>query len=794
MRRVVERRQDNPEDIEDSKWRRKSYALAQHNALPVPMPLPAYPPPKVVPLPTTAPARRPRAYRPPPPTYRPTNGTNRPLAPTPEVPAGMTRLPSHLPPTPEHPPPPEAGPTESLAATSAPAVPVRRRNAALQRQTASPSTPSSMDAEHLPPTPPLTSSSSSPPSPTSAASLSHLPPTPTSQVFPPTPSLSRSGTPTSLSCPRTPTSIRAAPWQPPFVEKSAASPTPSQTPPAGVGTAFPPTPSSTRSHTADNGVTPASSVSSLNNVMTESKPQAPPPTADRLEEVEPPLSLPAVEGPVGKTAVAPSILSAEHLHAQIKNVGGDSWRVGADAPPPAIPRDQDKKLPDEDEAKGAYKTYYTRFWILAVFSTLAFLQSTVWGTFGPILDSAEAAFGWTDATVAAFPNWGPVVVVTFTLPMMWFTQKLGLRLGMLACATLIFAGTLVRCFTSEPFIFTVLCHVGAVLNSFAACMTLSLPAMVAAVWFPPDERITATAVGALMCQLGGAAMYMGPLVVRSPGNGTSPEDTSETLAEDIRGDIMTLMYIHCGVAAALLLAVIIYFPARPPSPPSVTSAEDKPSFLSGIKSIAKNVQLLLVLGVYSFSFGVPVVWIGVLTFSLRVINIHQEQAMGVAVVAVCVSSVAAFVIARITDKMYGHLRVTIIGLLLASAACFLWFVLISTGVIEPSLVQVYMSVTGGVSFEYASVPLLVELAVELGYPIPESVTGAALTFLFNVVALVFLGLFQIPSDYMWVSYVLLACVSLTIIPLMFVKETHKRSEADRKEISHITGSASNTIA
>ncbi|XP_047468407.1 extensin-like, partial [Penaeus chinensis] len=166
MRRVVERRQDNPEDIEDSKWRRKSYALAQHNALPVPMPLPAYPPPKVVRLPTTAPARRPRAYRPLPPTYRPANGSNRPLAPTPEVPAGMTRLPSHLPPTPEHPRPPEAASTETLAASSGPAVPVRRRNAAHQRQTALPSTPGNMDAEHLPPTPPLTSSSSSPPSPT----------------------------------------------------------------------------------------------------------------------------------------------------------------------------------------------------------------------------------------------------------------------------------------------------------------------------------------------------------------------------------------------------------------------------------------------------------------------------------------------------------------------------------------------------------------------------------------------------------------------------------------------------
>ncbi|XP_063591676.1 uncharacterized protein LOC134768807 [Penaeus indicus] len=480
MRRVVERRQDNPEDIEDSKWRRKSYALAQHNALPVPMPLPAYPPPKVVPLPTTAPARRPRAYRPPPPTYRPANGTNRPLATTPEVP---------------HPPPPEAASTETLAASSAPAVPVRRRNAAHQRQTALPSTPGNMDAEHLPPTPPLTSSSSSPPltsssssppSPTSAASLSHLPPTPTSQVFPPTPSLSRSGTPTSLSCPRTPTSIRAAPWQPPFVEKSAASPTPSQTPPAGVVTAFPPTPSSTRSHTVDNGVTPASSVSSLNNVMTENKALAPLPSVPRLEEAKSQLSFSAIEGDVGKTAApSPSILSVEHLHAPTKDAGGD-------APPPAPARDQAKKPPDEEEAKGAYKTYYTRFWILAVFSTLAFLQSMVWGTFGPILESAEAAFDWTDATVAAFPNWGPVVVVLFTLPMMWLTQKLGLRLGILVCATLIFAGTLVRCFTSDPTLFTVLCHVGAVLNSFAACMTLSLPAMVAAVWFPPDERITAT--------------------------------------------------------------------------------------------------------------------------------------------------------------------------------------------------------------------------------------------------------------------------------------------------------------
>lgn len=431
------------------------------------------------------------------------------------------------------------------------------------------------------------------------------------------------------------------------------------------------------------------------------------------------------------------------------------------------------------QAEQSYQTYKIRFWILGLFSATAFLQSTVWGTFGSIAESAEYAFkSWTDATIAAFPNWGPIIVVFFTVPMMWVTQKLGLRLGMIACVVLIATATMLRIVTSQEAAFTVLCHIGSILNAFAACLTLSLPAMVAATWFPPDERTTATAVGALWCQLGGAAIYMGPLIVRAP--------TEETSPEDIRGDIMKLMYIHFGAAAALLIAVIAYFPAVPPSPPSASSAQEKIDFLAGIKAIIKNRQLLLVIIVYSFSFGVPVVWIGVLTFSLLEVNIRQDAAMGVAVTAVLCSGIAAFITARITDKVYGHLKITIIGLLAASSIFFLWFVLLSTGVVTPSLVQAYISVTGGVSFEYATVPLLVELAVELGYPIPESVVGAILTLLFNIVAVVFLGLFQIPNiGYIWVSYVLLACVSLTVVPMLFVTETHKRFETDQREMTEI---------
>lgn len=59
--------------------------------------------------------------------------------------------------------------------------------------------------------------------------------------------------------------------------------------------------------------------------------------------------------------------------------------------------------------------------------------------------------------------------------------------------------------------------------------------------------------------------------------------------------------------------------------------------------------------------------------------------MGVAVTAVVCSSVTAFIAARITDKVYGHLKVTVIALLAISSVFFLWFLLLTTQVIYPTL-------------------------------------------------------------------------------------------------------------
>ncbi|MPC95091.1 hypothetical protein E2C01_090288 [Portunus trituberculatus] len=73
---------------------------------------------------------------------------------------------------------------------------------------------------------------------------------------------------------------------------------------------------------------------------------------------------------------------------------------------------------------------------------------------------------------------------------------------MIVCELFLTLGTMIRCFTSNEAVFTVMCHVSSVLFAFAACFTLSLPAMVAATWFPPSERITATGEQASISYIG----------------------------------------------------------------------------------------------------------------------------------------------------------------------------------------------------------------------------------------------------------------------------------------------------
>ncbi|TWW80369.1 Disrupted in renal carcinoma protein 2 -like protein [Takifugu flavidus] len=125
-----------------------------------------------------------------------------------------------------------------------------------------------------------------------------------------------------------------------------------------------------------------------------------------------------------------------------------------------------------------------------------------------------------------------------------------------------------------------LIHGGQLLNGLAGPTIMSAGPFLSTTWFSPDQRATATAVASLFSYLGGSGSFLvGPLLV------PAPNDTKLAAAVSngaIRDKIQLVMYAELAAIAVLFAAILLYFPSRPPVPPSVAAASQRLSYRSSI--------------------------------------------------------------------------------------------------------------------------------------------------------------------------------------------------------------------
>ncbi|XP_045129384.1 solute carrier family 49 member 4-like isoform X2 [Portunus trituberculatus] len=375
------------------------------------------------------------------------------------------------------------------------------------------------------------------------------------------------------------------------------------------------------------------------------------------------------------------------------------------------------------------RTYRSRFWILIVFTLMNLVLSVEWAMFGPISESMQAAFPGWDATIVTLTiNGGIIAYIVAFIPVCWAVQHFGLRACLLSTFGLATAGTALRCITSTTPAFTILCQVCGVAVGLAAPMMLAGPAMIANEWFPVQERTTA---------------------------------------------------MGAGLAAILLVAALVYFPSKPPSPPSVTSCQERFTILPALKVLIKNKKFILILVSYGIFAGPPLVWLTVIDYSLLPLGFHQEKAMWVGVSALMVSSLLPVVVGRLNDLLRGHTKTLLLVLMMTTTVFFFWFLLLSYGVLPVTDWQVYVTAVGSLSFSLSTLPLFMEMAIDLVYPSPELLVTAVMIAADNVTGMVFLFLFHIPDSlHLWTTYTLTLCSSITIVPLVAVSFPTTRMTID----------------
>ena len=249
-------------------------------------------------------------------------------------------------------------------------------------------------------------------------------------------------------------------------------------------------------------------------------------------------------------------------------------------------------------------------------------QCCVWNTWGPVVNVVKVVFpSWTQGTISLLANWTAIAFLVFMIPVLYLQNK-SLRSSIRLTSSLIALGTSVRCmFLIFPSIsdskFTLLCHLGAILNGIPSIVVTSAPPAVSSAWFPADERVTATSISQMLNNMGtGLSFLLASLIVKDPGGLNTSQNVSSQYREEMRHSVNTYLIVLTVPAIILFGCSILYFPSKPPKPPSRSSREERLDFVVGAMVLLRNPSSWLLAIVWSVPQAIWNNWCAMMVMSL----------------------------------------------------------------------------------------------------------------------------------------------------------------------------------
>ncbi|CAF1121287.1 unnamed protein product [Rotaria sordida] len=442
-----------------------------------------------------------------------------------------------------------------------------------------------------------------------------------------------------------------------------------------------------------------------------------------------------------------------------------------------------------------YKVYRRRFYVLFVFSFLAFNQCLFMLTFSPIYKSAEKHYNIGENTVDLLLAWGPIFFIPcLPLSYLLLNKRNGLRYCIILLSIIELISTIIRIIPSIaisssnvkyysislPFL-----HVGQILNAVCGPLVMAPVSQLSCLWFDTNERTRATTVAIMAYNAGSTTGFLlGPSIVNSPEK------------------VPNLLYVHVGFALCACILSLIYFPGQPPTPPSPaaellirnsTSEIKGNSWRSYIESLrrcftTRSFVLLVIAG--GLIGGTYATWISLFDVILTDDNYYTEKQSGwFGFTTSLAEIIGGLILATIADMPRFHRSFKVF--IIISFICYIifvgWFNLsIKTlfydkPVLPSSVVTIAFSVGLAGFFQGAASPLTYEMLAEIMYPLPESLSASILVEFINITSLVLL--FIAPNRYQVVNFLILIIIGVCIILVSLTRFTYNRRDADIRKRS-----------
>lgn len=289
-------------------------------------------------------------------------------------------------------------------------------------------------------------------------------------------------------------------------------------------------------------------------------------------------------------------------------------------------------------------------------------------------------------------------------------------------------------------------------------------------WFPEDQRNTATAIANVANALGRAVgFFLGPGIVHAAN------------------DLPTLLVIEIGLSALPFLCVLVYYPALPSVLPSRGAKEELHRIVDRqgsslkmmwveIRSLLRNRNYLFVAVAGAIQMAVYGGWSGVLPSAMSPAY-SDSQAGLLGALNTFAGIGGGLLVANLSDlPALRHKLVPIVQLLSISAAAAFAVAAFSLSPLSmlslsfPALVAL-CSLAG--LLRGGTDPLFFEMCSETAYPETSGTAGGLLTFLYHIVLVVMLSvpasLLQSWSPAAMAGAMLVCCAIVSIAHVSYVR-------------------------
>lgn len=228
---------------------------------------------------------------------------------------------------------------------------------------------------------------------------------------------------------------------------------------------------------------------------------------------------------------------------------------------------------------GTEKAYGYRWIVLCAFVLVASMTQILWISFAPITGAAAKYYGTSDMNIGLLSLVFMAVYVLIVLPSAWVIDTWGFKaaVGIGAVLSAVFA--LTRGIFASSFPLVLASQIG-----IAAGQPFVIGAItkVAARWFPPRERATASGLGTL-------ALYLGPLAAML---------------------LSPYLFLHVGMrrmlilyGAAMTVAAVVFLVVAREKPPTPAGPDERTLMFDGLKAILRRRDFLILLAMFFVGLG-----------------------------------------------------------------------------------------------------------------------------------------------------------------------------------------------